>query len=204
MRILLHRFLSCVVVCLYVGWSMAFTSPSLPNFQTDWTTALNSWGQMKDNGTLSSIEVIINRLLLLATTGENYIVVLNINITEDEFKQHLSWLESHLYTNTQYLGRISQRYDFGGNQSFYGYSGTFNGALLDLIKAIPLVKVVVRDEIVQTQQITNSQMTAPWGLARICQRNSLGGKATGTFTFNRKAGANVDAYILDTGVYVGT
>jgi len=61
----------------------------------------------------------------------------------------------------------------------------------------PAVDFVERDSIVRTMDIERG---APWGLARISHRKSLGFSTLGKYEYAHGGGAGVDVYVIDTGI----
>ncbi|KAI9296959.1 hypothetical protein K502DRAFT_337086 [Neoconidiobolus thromboides FSU 785] len=78
-----------------------------------------------------------------------------------------------------------------------GYSGKFDKELVDLIRRSPEVDYVEQDSIVRTNKLERG---APWGLARISHVDHLSFGTFNKYIYDERAGANVTAYVIDTGV----
>jgi cerevisin len=103
---------------------------------------------------------------------------------------------------------------------FVGYSGIFVGAALDAVLASPDVQFVEKNGIVRcvalslTSHIKSpaqirgcvSDTNEPWNLQAISTQEPVGGNdvnaMTYTYSYNEPAGAGVDIYIVDSGVYI--
>ncbi|KAF7310691.1 hypothetical protein HMN09_00612000 [Mycena chlorophos] len=92
-----------------------------------------------------------------------------------------SFAISHVYTHTN------------------GYAGRFSAFAVDQLRSLPEVDFIERDQVVRIQ---DSQLGAPWGLARVSHRDHL---TLGTFKkylYDPAGGAGVDVYIIDTGINI--
>ncbi|KAF9445752.1 serine proteinase [Macrolepiota fuliginosa MF-IS2] len=83
-----------------------------------------------------------------------------------------------------------------------GFAGTFNLATLEELRANPDVESISEDG------ITNdfvTQTSAPWGISRLSSATKLTSQNTGaltfSYTYDSTACAEVDIYIVDTGVF---
>jgi cerevisin len=72
-------------------------------------------------------------------------------------------------------------------------------SLLDMIRSLPYIAKVEPDYIVEAS--FSSQQNAPWGLARISQRDKLSG-SNYTYNYNPNAGQDVNVYVVDTGINI--
>ncbi|KAJ9066512.1 proteinase B [Entomophthora muscae] len=78
------------------------------------------------------------------------------------------------------------------------YNARFSRKMLEKVKAMPDVEYVELD---QSVHVMMQQQSAPWGLARLSQRQRLWGSS---FTYNYSGdGAGVSVYVVDTGIMVG-
>jgi len=70
-----------------------------------------------------------------------------------------------------------------------------------VVRNNPLVEFVEEDQAVHLDQdsCTGDQANADWGLSRVCKREL---ELDGTYFWPTEAGQDVDAYIIDTGVYI--
>ncbi|KAI9188716.1 hypothetical protein H9P43_000137 [Blastocladiella emersonii ATCC 22665] len=167
----------------------------------------------------------LNSIVQLAAKGENYIVTLKPELPVQEFLDHVAWLESKLQVDLG-IGHVLHKYHIptatvedtdpatGASISsvapaFYGYAGTFHPALVEIIKSLPVVASVSKDDVAQIEQAplasTLTQRGATWGLARICtvRPPNFDNGSPLSYTYNFRRGLGVDVYSLDTGVYVG-
>ncbi|PPQ92426.1 hypothetical protein CVT25_008647 [Psilocybe cyanescens] len=85
-----------------------------------------------------------------------------------------------------------------------GFAGDFDEATLDELRLIEDVEYIAEDGIMHTMA-TVTQTNAPWGLQRISQDAKLTSTSTTALTYTYKydstAGAGVDIYVVDTGIY---
>jgi len=85
-----------------------------------------------------------------------------------------------------------------------GFAGKLDANALKLVRAHPDVVSVEEDGIMTTFSIV-TQTDAPWGLARISQDPKLTNQdataLTFTYNYDSSAGAGVDIYVVDTGVF---
>ncbi|HEX2077291.1 MAG TPA: S8 family serine peptidase, partial [Longimicrobium sp.] len=72
-----------------------------------------------------------------------------------------------------------------------GFAATLPAAAVEALRRNPNVAYVEQD-----QQVTLSQVAAPWGIDRVDQRDL---PLNGLYTFNH-AGSGVRAYVIDTGI----
>jgi cerevisin len=80
-----------------------------------------------------------------------------------------------------------------------GYSGSFTSSVVEQIRSMPEVDYVERDQIVRTQ---DTELGAPWGLARISHRAPLTLATLTKYLYDPQGGAGVDVYVIDTGINV--
>ncbi|KAG6908317.1 hypothetical protein DXG01_005293 [Tephrocybe rancida] len=86
----------------------------------------------------------------------------------------------------------------------HGFAGELSDDAVNTLRASPDVEYITEDGIVHT---FITQTNAPWGLSRISQAGTLTNQNTGaltfSYTYDASAGAGVDIYIVDTGVFTG-
>ncbi|KAG5640721.1 hypothetical protein DXG03_007430 [Asterophora parasitica] len=86
----------------------------------------------------------------------------------------------------------------------HGFAGHLSTQAVNALRASPDVEYIAEDGIVSTFA---TQTNAPWGLARISQPARLASQDTSaltySYTYDDSAGAGVDVYVVDTGVYTG-
>lgn len=130
---------------------------------------------------------------------DNYIVVLKNDLTEQQLERHRDRLSSIL---AQYGGLVEE----GGEnelrhvydtKSVRGYAGKFTEEVIERIRATPEVDFVEHDSVIRTAAL---QTNAPWGLARITNRDALTFRNFNKYPHDSHAGTDVTAYILDTGI----
>lgn len=153
---------------------------------------------------------------------DSYIVVLHKD-QHHKTDEHLSWLQSTHAADvtaqadhTSFAG-LRHSYDVG---ALKGYSGHFSQDVLAQIRARPEVAYVERDSVVWASELEKG---APWGLARLSHRKSLGfgtfnkyevrrllllsslthtvsvnGFADNSAQYDEEAGEGVTAYVIDT------
>ncbi|KAG5645289.1 hypothetical protein DXG03_006591 [Asterophora parasitica] len=84
----------------------------------------------------------------------------------------------------------------------HGFAGQLSEEAVNVLRASPDVEYIAEDGIVTTFA---TQTNAPWGLARLSQRAKLANQDTNaltfSYTYDNTAGAGVDVYVVDTGVY---
>ncbi|KAI9006124.1 peptidase S8/S53 domain-containing protein [Gaertneriomyces semiglobifer] len=145
--------------------------------------------------------------LVGASVPEQYIVVLKDDITKDSFSSHLSWVQTavvpSLALNVQDGSRARSNYEAYGVRHLYnfgdfkGYSAKLPGAAVKALMDDPSVAYIEEDKIVS---ILDSQKNPPsWGLQRISTRKLPLSK---NYEYPSSAGEGVDAYIIDTGIFV--
>jgi cerevisin len=71
--------------------------------------------------------------------------------------------------------------------------------ILDILRNLPYVEYIEPDQVVKANQV--SQKDAPWGLARVSQRDKLSGSPY-TYNYNENAGEGVNVYVIDTGINI--
>lgn len=151
------------------------------------------------------------------TINDSYIIVLKKDVSQNVLQNHFNFLQM-AHEADPLTGELSGlRHTYSSN--ILGYSGRFTNGVLDLIRAMPEVDYVERDQIVRTMDV---QKQAPWvsnhcpaaaeravlyslwqGLARISHRPKL---TLGTFTkyeYSSDGGVGVDVYVIDTGINIG-
>ncbi|KXN67948.1 subtilisin-like protein [Conidiobolus coronatus NRRL 28638] len=70
---------------------------------------------------------------------------------------------------------------------------------IDVLRAIPSVDNIEPDQVVQANYET--QEDAPWGLARVSQRDKLSGSIY-SYNYKVNAGDDVNVYVVDTGINI--
>lgn len=143
---------------------------------------------------------------------DNYIVVFKDSIHQDSVSEHMSWLQTAVtptpQLNVQALADgvsvdfnapvsiygIKHHYDFTG---FRGYAARLPKEVIESLKADPNIDHIEEDKIMTIQ---GSQKNPPsWGLQRIHIREL---PLSEKYEYPDSAGKGVDAYIVDTGIYI--
>eukprot|EP01116_Phalansterium_solitarium_P017177 TRINITY_DN4164_c0_g1_i2.p1 TRINITY_DN4164_c0_g1~~TRINITY_DN4164_c0_g1_i2.p1 ORF type:complete len:406 (-),score=172.58 TRINITY_DN4164_c0_g1_i2:175-1392(-) len=97
----------------------------------------------------------------------------------------------------QALGSKLKQFEIG---KFTGYTATLNSSALAAVRQMPEVLYVEADQVVSAFQACSLQSPTPsWGLDRIAEEQLL---LDGRYSYPSGAGAGVDAYIIDTGIYI--
>ena len=143
---------------------------------------------------------------------DSYIVILKDDLSPLVRNEHLSWVRNlhsireNLRLELRKRGQESQlftgvkhTYTISGNP--IGYSGHFDAALIKEIRRSPEVNFIENDfehHVLQSEEPI-TQKGAPWGLARMSQRDLLG--PAQFYIYSDECGEGVDAYVIDTGIY---
>jgi cerevisin len=105
---------------------------------------------------------------------------------------------------TKFLGVFPKSDD--GSGIIHTFDTLFKGAvfnsaasILDMLRALPYVDYIEPDQVVKVNH--ESQENAPWGLARVSQRDKLSGDSY-TYNYNENAGEGVNVYVIDTGINI--
>merc|ERR1712093_671854 len=146
---------------------------------------------------------------------DSYIVVFKKHVTEAAASSHHSWVKgthaasestrtelrkrSQFPLTTDIFEGLKHTYNIAG--SFLGYSGHFDDEVIEQVRGHPDVEYVEKDSVVHTLGDTEgeTEKNAPWGLARISHRKSLGFSDFNKYLYAADAGEGVDVYVIDTG-----
>ncbi|KAF5352594.1 hypothetical protein D9756_006339 [Leucocoprinus leucothites] len=83
-----------------------------------------------------------------------------------------------------------------------GFAGHFDDATVEKLRANPDVETITEDGVMHTFV---TETNAPWGLSRLSSSSKLSNQDTSaltySYTYDSSAGAGVDIYIVDTGVF---
>ena len=141
---------------------------------------------------------------------DSYIVVLKDGISHDKFEAHQQWAQAlHskrlVRRDDKNLTGVNQGFHFGG---LFGYSGAFDDDTLSQIKTSNEVDYVEEDKIMVAYDLEVQENPPSWGLGRISSKASdYGTRAVAEpekYTFDSSAGAGVNVYVLDTGIFTLT
>ncbi|KAK4058173.1 proteinase B [Microbotryomycetes sp. JL221] len=157
---------------------------------------------------------------------DSYLVVLNDELDQDQLEQHHDHVQAlheadvrlrslkkrdnvvddfvnqafqHEFQGIKHKFQLGTRNKHNHGKKMRGYSGHFSPSTLDAIRALKGVKYVEKDSIVYTQAIERG---APWGLARISHRKTLGFGTFSRYDYDGHGGEGVDAYVIDTGINI--
>jgi len=146
---------------------------------------------------------------------DSYIVVFKKHVSEAAASSHHSWVKgtheasessrtelrkrSQFPITTDIFEGLKHTYNIAG--SFLGYSGHFDDEVIEQVRRHPDVEYVEKDSVVHTLGETEgeTEKNAPWGLARISHRKSLGFSDFNKYLYAADAGEGVDVYVIDTG-----
>lgn len=144
----------------------------------------------------------------------SYIVVFKDHVSSDAATEHHTWVQdlhlSSVRTQTELrkrsqipivsdvLNGLKHTYHIG---DILGYSGHFDEDVIEQIRKHPDVDYVEKDSEVHTME-ADTETNAPWGLARISHRKSLGFGTFNKYLYSHDAGDGVDVYVIDTGINV--
>jgi len=150
--------------------------------------------------------------------ANDWIVVFYKNSTLEQRSAHMAELK----TSLDDASKVTREYSFN---AFHAYAATLSAAKLDAVRAADhVVEFVEADQLMKTsmplkedvhanvdlhpeshhhghgkKDACGVQMEATWGLVRTGEREL---RLDGLFTHDEQAGEGVDAYILDTGIYL--
>lgn len=121
-----------------------------------------------------------------------YLVVFSKEATEELRRAHFAHLNTRLASAS-----FQVMSEFNINNDFTGYAATLDTEALHVVRRMPLVAYVERNQVFRVTDCT-LQEGATWGLVRVSERAL---KIRGDYKYDLDA-ANVDAYVIDTGIYV--
>ncbi|KAK1964167.1 subtilase [Colletotrichum eremochloae] len=159
----------------------------------------------------------------------SYIIKFKKHVSESGAEDHHSWVQQlHASSQNERLelrkrGQeplvdnvfhgLKHTYKIG--KDFLGYAGHFDEDTIEKVRRHPDVEFIEVDSVVHTQVPVQSQGSqiedtcdgeleklAPWGLARVSHRKSLGFGTYDKYLYAEEAGEGVDAYVIDTGTNV--
>ncbi|KAK3298420.1 subtilisin serine protease [Chaetomium fimeti] len=152
----------------------------------------------------------------------SYIIKFKKHVDESSASAHQSWLqEVHTFRETEradlkkrgqmpladdVFRGLKHTYKIG--KGFLGYSGHFDEEVIEQVRRHPDVEYIERDSIVRTMSVTQDtcdgelEKAAPWGLARISHRDTLGFSTFNKYLYAAEGGEGVDAYVIDTGTNI--
>jgi subtilisin family serine protease len=144
-------------------------------------------------------------------TGANneWIVVFFKDSTQAARDAHMTAIKTNLDSQSE----VTREYSFN---KFFGYAATLSEEALAKVRAddktvefveadqvmkasMPVAEKVDKVELKPKAKACTTQREATWGLVRVAERDL---KVDGLFTHNDEGGKGVDAYIIDTGIYL--
>ncbi|KAF1816382.1 vacuolar serine protease [Eremomyces bilateralis CBS 781.70] len=147
----------------------------------------------------------------------SYMVVFKKHVKEEHIQAHQSWVQgihtkgestrmelrkrSQLPIVDEVFEGLKHTYNIPG--SLLGYSGHFDDEVIEQVRRHPDVEYVEKDSTVHTMETQPEiEKNAPWGLARISHRDSLGFGNFNKYLYTKNGGEGVDVYVIDTGTNV--
>ncbi|KAL7934650.1 peptidase S8/S53 domain-containing protein [Trichoderma chlorosporum] len=158
-----------------------------------------------------------------------YIIKFKDHVGESEADKHHNWLQDIHSAGEQERLELRKRSNIFGSDDafdglkhtfkldgFKGYAGHFHESIIEQVRNHPDVEYIERDSIVHTMLPVGSEDSiivedsctpetekqAPWGLARISHRDTLGFGTFNKYLYSADGGEGVDAYVIDTGTNV--
>ncbi|KAK9236776.1 peptidase S8/S53 domain-containing protein [Lipomyces kononenkoae] len=130
---------------------------------------------------------VLSAVSLISAVSGTYLIQLtpDTNIT--------SYLDEHPFVKT----KLIRTYSFGG---FRAIAADFDEEFINTLGVEPLVENISPDIVLRANVVT--QTDAPRHLARISQRPVLRASEPLTYEYDDSAGEGIDAYVLDTGIYL--
>lgn len=188
----------------------ALVVPNLNNFDIDSVFGLTNQPQVPISNEVSpgTPEVAAPIIKTNEPVSNRYIVVLKSGYSAEEYDAHRDWVTVQLSAMAKreldakgFLDNveemISGSLDFFSIHELVGYSGFLPPALLDLVRENPLVQFVEQDSVMHINEY-DVQEEAPWGLARVSQRELK--TSAVDYLFDDEGGKGVTSYIIDTGI----
>jgi len=195
---------------LLVTLATALVVPNLNNFNIDAIFGLPAQPQIPISNDKSPGNLGVSAPMVKThePVPNRYIVVLKSGYSADEYAAHEDWVTAQLSMMAKrevdkrgFLDDVEDMIggalDFFSIHELVGYSGFLPPALLQLVKENPLVDFVEQDSVMHINEY-DVQEEAPWGLARVSQRQ-LKTPAV-DYLYDNEGGKGVTAYIIDTGI----
>ncbi|KAL2149830.1 hypothetical protein VTH82DRAFT_7506 [Thermothelomyces myriococcoides] len=152
----------------------------------------------------------------------SYIIKFKKHVDESSASAHHAWIQDIHASREQVRQDLKKRgqvpmlddvfhglkHTYKIGEEFLGYSGHFDEETIEQVRRHPDVEYIERDSIVHTMSVTEescdgeTEKTAPWGLARISHRETLGFSTFNKYLYAAEGGEGVDAYVIDTGTNI--
>lgn len=139
------------------------------------------------------------------TIKDHYIVVFHPHADESAIAQHHTFLQTTLLAQppidrtgssqlrlgwhnplNDLFGMVKHTYNI--TNTLKGYSGMFSAGAIDALRKDPNVAYIEQD---QEVHIYNQEKNAPWGLARLSHKESLGFSTFNKYDYDARAGEGV-------------
>lgn len=145
---------------------------------------------------------------------DSYIVVFKKDLAHSSATEHHEWvqvqhhecakakrdLHKRSQTPFQTFGGLKHTFNIAGG--LMGYSGHFDEDVIEKVRRHPDVAYIEKDSEVHTMESGETEIGAPWGLARISHRDSLSFSTFNKYLYSADGGEGVDVYVIDTGTNV--
>jgi cerevisin len=156
---------------------------------------------------------------------DSYIIKFKDHVDDSSASDHHSWVQNIHGDDDQQRLELRKRssaseeifaglkHTFKIGDAFKGYAGHFHESVIEQVRNHPDVEFVERDSIVHTMLPVESESMvtedkcdpetekqAPWGLARVSHRDTLGFGTFNKYLYTAEGGEGVDAYVIDTGI----
>ncbi|KAH8886703.1 hypothetical protein GQ53DRAFT_768950 [Thozetella sp. PMI_491] len=156
----------------------------------------------------------------------SYIIKFKKHVTHKDASDHHTWVQE-IHTKKEGVrldlrkrGQIplvddvfrGLKHTYKIGEHFLGYSGHFDDDVIEEVRRHPDVEYIERDSIVRTMSYkqeaetlscdSETESSAPWGLARVSHRDSLTFGTFNKYLYAAEGGDGVDAYVIDTGTNI--
>ncbi|KAK7756094.1 Suppressor of the cold-sensitive snRNP biogenesis mutant brr1-1 [Diatrype stigma] len=131
-----------------------------------------------------------------------YIISVRPELADDEFESQVQWVaDVHRSSISRRDTRgLQKTFSFSG---FKAYSGEFDDATVELIKANETVLIVEPDVVVNPLDEFTTQQAAEYNLALLSSNTGFDSRnPVNPYTYDDVAGEGQSVYVVDTGVFV--
>jgi cerevisin len=188
------KFVSAVVLAGLVPFVAGLFIPDYV------TTAASRFSPLHDSEYEAPIHTASNAKVI----DDHYIVVFHPHVKDEEIENHHVLLQTMLlppsttsaHGGQQPLGWHNPLIDLFGmvkhtyniSNKLKGYSGLFSRSAIDMLRKDPRVAYIEHD---QEVSIYETEKNAPWGLARLSHRESLGLPTFNKYLYDVRGGEGV-------------
>ncbi|RLV90163.1 Cerevisin [Spathaspora sp. JA1] len=205
-----------MLVLLAVVYATLVSALVLPNAKASFNIDTSvrkvhaSGGSESSVSSNSSVHVSIDVILsdpVNEIIPNHYVIVLKEGLSEKQLCEHKTWLKAKYQEMLKAAGdttgcNVKTLEFFNIDNGLSGYSGYFSDELIEQVCKSPEVLFVERDSVFKVDEY-EVQQRAPWGIARVSQReNRLYNFYSGEYHFDNNGGKGVTAYVIDTGIKV--